>query len=172
MGCLISEDLRGRITKTYQSLTGAVVKQSFRFLMILVLVLLFTSGTACFQKRKPLVPLLLEGDVKPQATLLTEQGTQAFQARQFEDAKRYFEQAMAVAPESGQAHYNYALAVNALGNVEVARRHFMEAADLAPGDKVIWDSPALAPYGKPELKKGSGSMQRPPTQFPSMPRNY
>lgn len=154
---------------------GAMVKQNFRFLMIVVLALLLVSGTACFQKRKPLVPLLLEGEVKPQATLLTEQGTQAFQARQFEDAKRYFEQAMAMAPESGQAHYNYALAVNALGNTEVARRHFMQAADLAPGDKVIWDSPALAPYGEPEAQKGKlniDRMQRPPTQFPSMPRTY
>lgn len=127
----------------------------------------------CFQKRKPLAPLLLEGGVKPQATQLTEQGTQAFQARQFEDAKRYFEEAMVAAPESGQAHYNYALALNALGNIEVARRHFMEAADLAPGDKVIWDSPALAPYGNPEVPKEKlDQLNKRRTQFPSMPRNY
>ena len=155
-------------------MNGAVVRQKFRLIMILAVVLLFVSGAACSQKRKPLVPLLLEGEVKPQATLLTEQGTQAFQAHQFEEAKRYFEQAVAAAPESGQAHYNYALALNALGNVDVARRHFMEAADLAPGDKIIWDSPALAPYGNPDTK--SRSKDRPyGTQRPSfgnMPRAY
>ncbi len=68
---------------------------------------------------------------------------------------------MAAAPDSGPAHYNYALALNALGNADVARRHFMEAADLAPGDKIIWDSPALAPYGNPGTTNESRYVERP-----------
>ncbi|MBS0182033.1 MAG: tetratricopeptide repeat protein [Nitrospira sp.] len=119
---------------------------------IVGIMLVFVGMTACSQKRMPLVPLVLEGEVKSQATTLTEQGTQAYQAKQFEEAKRYFEQAVVAEPTSGQAHYNYALALNALGDSEVARQHFIEAADLAPGDKVIWDSPALSPYGNPENK--------------------
>ncbi len=91
--------------------------------------------------------------MKPQAVTLTEQGTQAYQAKQFDDAKNYFSQAVAEAPQSGPAHYNYALALNALGDTEQARQQFMEAANLAPGDKVIWDSPALRPYGNPEAPK-------------------
>lgn len=121
-------------------------------LAILVATLLFVGGVACSSKpkAKPLVPLaLVDGGVKPQAITLTEQGTQAYQAKQFEDAKKYFEQAVAAAPQSGQAHYNYALALNALGEAEAARQHFLEAANLAPGDKTIWDSPALSPYGNP-----------------------
>jgi Tfp pilus assembly protein PilF len=128
------------------------MEQAIRLFVILGVVLMLVATTACSHKRKPLVPLVLEGEVKPQATVLTEQGTEAYQSQQYEDAKRYFEQAVAEAPESGQAHYNYALALNALGNMEVARRHFLEAADLAPGDKIIWDSPALSPYGNPENK--------------------
>ena len=128
------------------------MKQTIRQVVIMGAVLTILSTTACLHKRKPLVPLVLESDVKPQATVLTEQGTQAYQSRQFEEAKQYFGQAVAEAPQSGQAHYNYALALNALGDMEVARRHFLEAADLAPGDKVIWDSPALSPYGNPENK--------------------
>jgi len=89
---------------------------------IVSIVLVLVGMTACSQKRKPLVPLVLEGEVKSQATMLTEQGTQAYQAKQFEEAKRYFEQAVAAEPQSGQAHYNYALALNALGDSEVARR--------------------------------------------------
>ena len=105
-------------------------------------------------KAKPLVPLaLIEGGIKPQAITLTEQGTQAYQAKQFEEAKKYFEQAVTAAPQSGQAHYNYALALNALGDSETARQHFLEAANLAPGDKTIWDSPALAPFGNPAANK-------------------
>lgn len=125
-----------------------------RQLMILGMILLLVGTAACSSKRKPLVPLsLAEPDVKPQAVVLTEQGTQAYQAKQFEDAKKYFEQAVAVVPQSGQAHYNFALALNALGDAEVARRHFLEAANLAPGDRIIWDSPALAPYGDPDTRK-------------------
>jgi Flp pilus assembly protein TadD len=101
-------------------------------------------------KAKPLVPLPLESGVKAQAVTLNEQGTQAYRGRQYEDAKGFFSQAVAAAPDSGPAHYNYALALNALGDTEQARRHFIEAANLAPGDKVIWDSPPLSPYNNPE----------------------
>ncbi len=128
------------------------MKKTLQRAAIVSIALVFVGTAACSQKRKPLMPLVLEGEVKSQATALTEQGTQAYQAKQFEEAKRYFEQAVAAEPQSGQAHYNYALALNALGDSEVARQHFIEAADLAPGDKVIWDSPALAPYGNPENK--------------------
>lgn len=137
------------------------------------LALVLVGMAACSHKRQPLVPLALEGEVKSQATALTEQGTQAYQAKQYEEAKRYFEQAVAAAPQSGPAHYNYALALNALGDSEVARRHFLEAADLSPGDKIIWDSPALSPYGNPENKnrKSLRPMTAPRSSFGSgMPR--
>jgi tetratricopeptide (TPR) repeat protein len=131
-----------------------VMGMQIRQLMILGMILMLVGMTACSSKRKPLVPLsLAEADARPQAVTLTEQGTQAYQAKQFEDAKKYFEQAAVVVPQSGQAHYNYALALNALGDAEGARRHFLEAANLAPGDQIIWDSPALAPYGDPDTRK-------------------
>lgn len=123
-------------------------------LSILGALLLTVGMIACAKpKAKPLVPLALDSGNKPQAIALTEQGTQAYQARQFEEARTYFSQAMALAPQSGQAHYNYALALNALGDTETARQQFLEAANLAPGDKTIWDSPALSPYGNPEGPK-------------------
>ena len=118
-------------------------------------ILLLIGGVACsiMSKPKPLVPLALESGVRPQVVTLTEQGTQAYQTKQFDDAKNYFSQAVAAAPQSGPAHYNYALALNAMGDTEQARQQFMEAANLAPGDKVIWDSPALRPFGNPEVPK-------------------
>ena len=125
-----------------------------RYLSMLGIILLLVWPVACSKSRaKPLVPLALESGVKPQAVVLTEQGTQAYQARQFDDAKSYFSQAVATAPQSGPAHYNYALALNAVGETEQAHHQFMEAANLAPGDKVIWDSPALSPFGNPEGPK-------------------
>jgi tetratricopeptide (TPR) repeat protein len=126
-----------------------------KFLSLLAVLLLFLGTAACsfMSKEKPLVPLALEPGVKPQAVTLNEQGTLAYQAKQFTDAKNYFSQAVAEAPQSGPAHYNYALALNNVGETEQARQQFMEAANLAPGDKVIWDSPALRPYGNPEGPK-------------------
>jgi tetratricopeptide (TPR) repeat protein len=159
---------REKHEKAAKSIGDAVMKPYMTVVTVLGMVLLLASGMACSQKRKPLVPLALEGEVKSQAIQFTDQGTQAYQARQFEAAKEYFEQAMAAAPESGQAHYNYALALKALGNVDVARRHFMEAADLAPGNQIIWDSPALAPHGNPETRSSSFERPiKPPTNFPS-----
>ena len=136
---------------------------------------MLVAVAACFKsKEKPLVPLALESGVKPQAVTLTEKGTQAYQANQFDDAKNYFSQAVDVAPQSGPAHYNYALALNALGDSEQARQQFMEAANLAPGDKVIWDSPPLRPHGNPEAPKKSkgGPMGASPTRpgMGGMPR--
>ncbi|HSQ91298.1 MAG TPA: tetratricopeptide repeat protein [Nitrospiraceae bacterium] len=125
-----------------------------KYLSILGVVFILVGAVACFKtKEKPFVPLALESGVKPHVVTLTEQGTQAYQAKQFDDAKNYFSQALAAAPQSGPAHYNYALALNALGDSEQARQEFMEAANLAPGDKVIWDSPALRPYGNVESPK-------------------
>jgi tetratricopeptide (TPR) repeat protein len=125
-----------------------------RYTAVLGSLLLLIGAVACAtEKAKPLVPLALDAGVTPQAVTLTEQGTKAYQGRQFEEARTYFSQAMAAAPQSGQAHYNYALALYSLGDTEQARQHFLEAANLAPGDKVIWDSPALRQYGNPQASK-------------------
>jgi Tfp pilus assembly protein PilF len=87
----------------------------------------------------------------------TDQGIRAYQARQYDIAKGYFEQAVAAAPTSGEAHYNLGLVLYTLGEVGEARDHFREAENLAPGNKVIWDNPTMHQYGDPEptLKKSS-----------------
>lgn len=117
-----------------------------------VLVLLVGMGACTKSKAKRLVPLPLESGAPPQAISLNEQGAQAYQAGEYEEAKQYFAQTTAAVPQSGPAHYNYALALNALGETEAARKQFIEAANYAPGDKVIWDSPALSPFGNPEAE--------------------
>jgi Tfp pilus assembly protein PilF len=120
---------------------------------VIVALVVVVGLVGCAKKARPLVPLALDRGTTPQAVTLTEQGTQAYQARQFDQAKQYFSQAVTAAPQSGQAHYNYALTLNALGDVDEARQHFIEAANLAPGDKTIWDSPALHQYGNPQTEK-------------------
>ncbi|HEX7766309.1 MAG TPA: tetratricopeptide repeat protein [Nitrospira sp.] len=131
--------VRGQL-RTYWALLGILV--------------LMIGVTACSKsKAKPLVPLALEAGVPPRAITLNEQGTQAYQAREYEEAKKYFAQTVETAPQSGPAHYNYALALNKLGETDAARKQFVEAANLAPGDKIIWDSPVLSPFGNPETEE-------------------
>ncbi len=122
------------------------------WMALCLLVLLVSACT--HEKPKPLVPLELTYGTKADAIALNTQGAQAFQAGQMAEAKNLFGQAVKAAPDSGQAHYNYALALNALGQTDQARQEFIEAANLAPGDKVIWDSPALRPFGNPDAPKG------------------
>jgi Flp pilus assembly protein TadD len=45
-----------------------------------------------------------------------------------------------------EAHYNLALALERLGEKAEARKHYVAAANLAPGNKVIWDAPPLRKY--------------------------
>ena len=82
-------------------------------------------------------------------------GMALYNERRFDAAKAKFLQAIADGPTCAEAHYNLGLALSYLGGKEEAREHFLEAANLAPGNQIIWDSPALHPYGEPlkETKK-------------------
>ena len=132
-----------------------------RCALLIPLCAVLLSLPACTgSKPKPLLPLDLAYGANAQAVALNTQGMQAFQGGQLAEAKNYFAQAIKAVPDSGQAHYNYALTLNALGETDVARQHFIEAANLAPGDKVIWDSPALRTFGSTAAQKG------PPKEHP------
>jgi tetratricopeptide (TPR) repeat protein len=96
------------------------------------------------------VPLALQPNISQDLIQVNAQGIQEYQSRQFDQAKGHFEQVATGAPNAAEAHYNLGLALFALGESDQAREHFIEAANLAPGDKVIWDSPALRAYGSPD----------------------
>ena len=76
-----------------------------------------------------------------------EQGNRLFAAHQWEAAKKEYEAAIKIQPSLAEAHYNLALTLEQLGNPKEARHHYLEAANLAPGHKVIWNSPPLRRYG-------------------------
>ncbi len=91
-------------------------------------------------------------------------GMALYKERRMEDAKAKFLAAVAEGPKCAEAHYNLGLTLSYLGAKDEAREHFLEAANLAPGNQVIWDSPALRPYGEPQVekkKKESASEQAP-----------
>lgn len=82
-------------------------------------------------------------------------GIDLYKDRRLEAAKSEFLAAVAEGPKCAEAHYNLGLTLTYLGSKEEAREHFIEAANLAPGNQVIWDSPALRPYGEPQKEKKS-----------------
>jgi len=118
------------------------------FLAVIMLVVL----VGCAGADKPLrrVPLKLTPGVSAEAADHNEQGTRAYMTNRFEDARVQFEMAVVAAPDSAEAHYNLGLTLFSLGQGQESRDQFIQAANLAPGNKVIWDSPALRPYGSPD----------------------
>jgi len=86
----------------------------------------------------------------PAAAAANEEGNRLFQARQWEAAKTQYETAIKAQSTLAEAHYNLGLVYQELGDGRAARKHFIEAANLAPGNKAIWDSPALREYGDTE----------------------
>jgi len=133
-------------------------------ILILILVVWLPG---CASKPKSRTPLALRPNVAPELVQINSQGIEEYQSRQFEQAKTHFQQVLTGAPTAAEAHYNLGLALFALGDSDQARDHFIEAANLAPGDKVIWDSPALRQFGSPDAnikkqpKNQSYSNQRP-----------
>jgi len=123
-----------------------------RIISLILTSLMLVVLPACLstEKPKPRAPLPVSSSVPPAVITATQQGTHAYGGGQYHEAKTKFELAVAGAPNSAEAHYNLGLALFALGETDQAREHFMEAANLAPGNKVIWDSPALRPFGSPD----------------------
>jgi len=80
---------------------------------------------------------------KPEAAAEVEKGNALFASRDFAGAEQAFRQAIAADAGLAEAHYNLALALDRTGRKEDAKKHYIEAANLAPGNKVIWDSPPL-----------------------------
>jgi Flp pilus assembly protein TadD len=72
------------------------------------------------------------------------EGIHAYQLGQGEGAKQHFEAAIAASPERAEAHYNLGKTGYRLGTMRQGDTHFIEAANLAPGNKVTWNSPPSA----------------------------
>lgn len=104
---------------------------------------LLLGGCATGDKRTLETALSAPPKSVPAAAAANEEGIKLFYARQWEPAKVKFEAAIQAQPTLAEAHYNLGLVYDALRNDREARKHFIQAANLAPGNKVIWSSPAL-----------------------------
>lgn len=82
-----------------------------------------------------------------------QEGMSLFKTKNYEAAKEKFAAAVAEGPKCAEPHYNLGLVLSNLGAKDDAREQFLEAANLAPGNQIIWDSPALHRYGDPQKEK-------------------
>lgn len=131
-------------------ITTTLHARPLTMMMCFLVMALGVPACSSAPKVKVREPLTLAPSVAQQAQQYTSQGSGAYRAGQYEEAKSLFAQAVSAAPNSGEAHYNLGLAMFKLGDTDAAREHFIQAANLSPGNKVIWDSPALSPYSSPD----------------------
>jgi Flp pilus assembly protein TadD len=81
-----------------------------------------------------------------------QEGNRLYTSGKWTEAKAAFVSIIAAQPSLAEAHYNLALTLDRLGDGNAARQHYMEAANLAPGNKVIWDAPPLRRYNSDPTK--------------------
>ncbi|MDI3461342.1 MAG: hypothetical protein OJF50_000163 [Nitrospira sp.] len=79
-----------------------------------------------------------------------DEGIQAYQQQQWESAKQHFDAAIAASPQFAEAHYNLGMVLYRLNAMQEGDAQFINAANLAPGNKIIWDAPPLRGVTVPE----------------------
>lgn len=92
---------------------------------------------------KPISVLQAPAGVSSAVATQLERGNDLFAAQKWAEAEEAYRQTIATDPTLAEAHYNLATALYRAGNKVEAKKHYMEAANLAPGNKVIWDAPPL-----------------------------
>ena len=114
---------------------------------------------ACSSTPKPIKQPTLNAsiNVRQAARSAISQGNELFASGRYQAAKMQYEKAIQAQKTVAEAHYNLALTLDRMGKRDEARPHYMEAANLAPGHQVIWNSPVLRRYGDVKVDKQSGS---------------
>ena len=92
---------------------------------------------------KPLTVLQAPAGVSPAVATQLDRGNALFAAQKWAEAEQIYRQTITAEPTLAEAHYNLAATLHRAGNIAEAKKHYMEAASLAPGNKIIWDAPPL-----------------------------
>lgn len=93
--------------------------------------------------QKPPTVLSAPPGVAPAVATQMDRGNALYAAQKWDEAEQVYRQMIAVEPTLAEAHYNLATTLHRAGKIVDAKKHYMEAANLAPGNKVIWDAPPL-----------------------------
>lgn len=130
-------------------------QQGIRRVWFLVIVSFGLAACAATPTVPPQPTLQAPGGTPPEVVAVLDEGNARFAEGRWAAAQVYYERAIQLAPDLAEAHYNLALVLERMGQHEQARTHYLEAANLAPGHKVIWDSPPLRRYGNVPVKSSA-----------------
>ena len=114
----------------------------YREIVVMAMAGLTLLGLGCQSTPKRTV-LSAPAGMNAASSRHNDEGIQAYQQQQWERAKQHFDAAIAVSPELAEAHYNLGMTLYRLNAMPEGDAHFIKAANLAPGNKVIWDAPPL-----------------------------
>ncbi len=115
----------------------------WRLYMVLMLVMVVLLAACATPKRPPVTILPAPSGASEKIGSLMAEGDRLFKAGDWTGAGQAYQAAAAQQPDLAEAHYNLAVALDRQGHKDEARKHYVTAANLAPGNKVIWDSPPL-----------------------------
>lgn len=130
-------------------------------------IIIMLGGSGCAGDMKETRTLQAPAGTAPAATAAMEEGNRLFAARQWAGAQAQYELAIKAQPTLAEAHYNLAMVLETLDQFGAARKHYVEAANLAPGHPIIWNSPPFRKHGivddhlklTPTVTPGSGSLR-------------
>ena len=110
--------------------------------LLMLVIFAFVLGCSSQSGKAPTV-LPAPAGSKPAAVTQLEKGNALFTSHNFAGAEEAYRQAIVLDAALAEAHYNLALTLDRAGQKTEAKKHYIEAANLAPGNKVIWNSPPL-----------------------------
>jgi Flp pilus assembly protein TadD len=116
-----------------------------RILVLLLAVILISACAA--QKAPPVTLLPAPAETSTKAAAFMAEGERLFNSKDWTGAGKAFQDAVAQQPDLAEAHYNLAVCLDRAGHRSEAKKHYFTAANLAPGNKVIWDSPPMREIG-------------------------
>lgn len=95
------------------------------------------------------------------AVVAMNEGNRLYAARQWEAAMAKYQDAIKAQPSLAEAHYNLAMVLDILEQPTGAKKHYVEAANLAPGHQVIWNAPPFRKHGLVDTGPKSGPFVTP-----------
>lgn len=132
---------------------------------ILLMVTAILSGCAS-AKTPPTTILPAPSGTSAKAAVFMSEGDRLFRTQDWTGASEAYLSAVGAQPDLAEAHYNLAVALDRMGKRDEAKKHYVAAANLAPGNKVIWDSPPFRETGfNQNIRSNSYMDPSPGTRF-------
>ena len=126
-------------------------------------VFLLFAGSASSMPHPPATVLSAPAGTNTEIKAQLERGNALFASRDWAGAEKVYREVVSFEPSMAEAHYKLPVSLDYEGHQAEAKKHYVDAANLAPGNKVIWDSPIFH-----ETTGGFGhDVDRPSFQDPS-----